>query len=104
MPDLREILEVQRAAFSAAMPEPLAVRRRVLDRTISGGVTLDDMIFHVSMESLPFGGVGPSGMGAYHGEFGFRTFSHARAIYQQARVDVAKLAGIRPPYRAKWRS
>jgi coniferyl-aldehyde dehydrogenase len=74
-------------------------RRRVLDRTISGGVTLDDVIFHVGMESLPFGGVGPSGMGAYHGEFGFRTFSHGRAVYQQARVDVAKLAGMKPPYR-----
>lgn len=78
-----------------------AERRRVLDRTISGGVTLDDVIFHVAMESLPFGGVGPSGMGAYHGEFGFKTFSHARAVYQQARVDVAKLAGMKPPYKRK---
>ena len=73
-------------------------RRRVLDTTISGGVTLDDVIFHISMEELPFGGIGPSGMGAYHGVEGFRTFSHAKAIYQQARVDVAKLAGLKPPY------
>jgi len=73
-------------------------RRRVLDRTISGGVTLDDVIFHVSMEELPFGGIGPSGMGAYHGVEGFRTFSHAKAVYKQARVDVAKLAGLKPPY------
>lgn len=73
-------------------------RRRVLDRTISGGVTLDDVVFHVSMEDLPFGGVGPSGMGSYHGVDGFRTFSHARAVFRQARFDVAKLAGLKPPY------
>ena len=75
-----------------------AERRRVLDRTISGGVTLDDVVFHVSMEDLPFGGVGPSGMGSYHGIDGFRTFSHAKAVFRQARIDVAKLAGLKPPY------
>ncbi len=73
-------------------------RRRVLDRTISGGVTLDDVVFHVSMEDLPFGGVGPSGMGSYHGVDGFRTFSHAKAVFKQARLDVAKIAGLKPPY------
>ena len=73
-------------------------RRRVMDRTISGGVTLDDVIFHVSMEDLPFGGVGPSGMGSYHGSDGFKTFSHARAVFKQAKLDVAKLAGLKPPY------
>jgi coniferyl-aldehyde dehydrogenase len=73
-------------------------RRRVMDRTISGGVTLDDVIFHVSQEELPFGGIGPSGMGAYHGEAGFRTFSHARSVYRQPRIDVAGLAGMKPPY------
>jgi len=78
-------------------------RRQVLDRTISGGVTLDDVIFHVSQEELPFGGIGPSGTGAYHGEAGFRTFSHARSIYRQPRLDVAKLAGMKPPYsKATW--
>jgi coniferyl-aldehyde dehydrogenase len=77
-----------------------AERRRVLDRTISGGVTLDDVVFHVGMEDLPFGGVGPSGMGSYHGIDGFRTFSHAKAIYKQARFDVAKLGGLKPPYGA----
>jgi coniferyl-aldehyde dehydrogenase len=75
-----------------------AERRDVLDRTIAGGVTLDDVIFHISMEELPFGGVGPSGMGAYHGRDGFKTFSHAKSVYQQARFDVAKLAGLKPPY------
>ena len=73
-------------------------RRRVMDRTISGGVTLDDVVFHVSMEDLPFGGVGPSGMGSYHGADGFKTFSHAKAVYKQAKLDVAKLAGLKPPY------
>ncbi len=73
-------------------------RRRVLDRTISGGVTVNDVIFHVSMEELPFGGIGPSGMGSYHGPDGFKTFSHAKAIYEQPKLDVAKLAGLKPPY------
>lgn len=75
-----------------------AERRRVLDRTISGGVSLDDTIFHVSMEELPFGGIGPSGMGAYHGETGFRTFSHAKSVFKQSRLNVAKLGGLMPPY------
>jgi coniferyl-aldehyde dehydrogenase len=80
-----------------------AERRRVLDRTHSGGVTIDDVLFHVSMEDLPFGGVGPSGMGSYHGHDGFKTFSHARAVFKQARVDVARLAGLKPPYGAATR-
>lgn len=75
-----------------------AERRRVLDRTISGGVSLDDTIFHVSMEELPFGGIGPSGMGAYHGEPGFRTFSHAKPVFKQSRLDVTGLGGLKPPY------
>ncbi|NCP22644.1 MAG: coniferyl aldehyde dehydrogenase [Erythrobacter sp.] len=72
--------------------------RRVLERTISGGVTVNDVVFHVSMEDLPFGGVGPSGMGSYHGIEGFREFSHARSVYSQTKIDVAKLAGLKPPY------
>jgi coniferyl-aldehyde dehydrogenase len=72
--------------------------QRVLERTISGGVTVNDVIFHVSMEDLPFGGVGPSGMGSYHGHDGFKTFSHAKSIYRQPKIDVAKLAGLKPPY------
>ncbi|MGX7926133.1 coniferyl aldehyde dehydrogenase [Tsuneonella sp. HG094] len=75
-------------------------RERVLTRTISGGVTVNDVVFHVSMEDLPFGGVGPSGMGSYHGPEGFREFSHARSVYSQSRLDVAKLGGIKPPYGA----
>ena len=73
-------------------------QERVLTRTISGGVTTNDVVFHVSMEDLPFGGVGPSGMGSYHAIEGFREFSHARAVYHQPKIDIAKLAGLKPPY------
>jgi coniferyl-aldehyde dehydrogenase len=73
-------------------------REQVLTRTISGGVTVNDVIFHVSMEDLPFGGTGPSGMGSYHGIEGFREFSHARSVYTQPKVDIAKLGGFKPPY------
>jgi coniferyl-aldehyde dehydrogenase len=72
---------------------------QVLNRTTSGGVTVNDVVMHVSMEDLPFGGVGPSGMGAYHGIDGFRTFSHAKAVFQQAKMDVTAM--MRPPYGEK---
>ena len=78
--------------------EDKAEQERVLTRTISGGVTTNDVVFHVSMEDLPFGGVGPSGMGSYHAIEGFREFSHARAVYHQPKIDIAKLAGMKPPY------
>jgi coniferyl-aldehyde dehydrogenase len=73
----------------------------VLDRTLSGGVTINDVIFHISAEDLPFGGVGPSGMGRYHGHDGFKEFSHARAVYSQPKLDLAGLAGFKPPYGTK---
>ena len=94
-------------AFVNARPRPLGLywfghdrteERAVLSRTLSGGVTINDVIFHNAMEDLPFGGIGPSGMGAYHGFDGFREFSHARAVYRQARFDVAALGGLKPPY------
>ena len=78
--------------------EDSAEREEVLTRTISGGVTVNDVIFHISMEDLPFGGTGPSGMGSYHGVEGFREFSHARSVYTQPRIDIAKLGGFKPPY------
>lgn len=78
--------------------EEEAEKRQVLDRTISGGATVNDVIFHISMEDLPFGGVGPSGMGSYHGFDGFKTFSHAKAVYHQPKINVSKLAGLMPPY------
>ncbi len=78
--------------------EDKSEQERVLTRTISGGVTTNDVIFHISMEELPFGGVGPSGMGSYHAIEGFREFSHARAVYHQPKIDIAKLGGFKPPY------
>jgi coniferyl-aldehyde dehydrogenase len=68
----------------------------VLSRTVSGGVTVNDVIMHISMEDLPFGGIGPSGMGAYHGIDGFKTFSHAKAVFRQSKRDITAM--LRPPY------
>jgi coniferyl-aldehyde dehydrogenase len=76
-----------------------AEQERVLTRTTSGGVSVNDVVMHVSMEDLPFGGIGPSGMGSYHGVDGFRTFSHAKAVFQQAKMDVTAM--MRPPYGEK---
>lgn len=81
--------------------EDAAERDMVLDNTTSGGVTVNDVIFHVAQEDLPFGGVGPSGMGAYHGHDGFKEFSHQKAIYTQTGNEI--LAMMRPPYGEKFR-
>lgn len=78
-----------------------AEENQVLNHTTSGGVTVNDVIMHISQEDLPFGGVGPSGMGSYHGYDGFKTFSHAKAVFKQSKVNVAELAGLRPPYGEK---
>ena len=67
-------------------------------RTTSGGMCINDVIMHIMQEDLPFGGVGPSGMGSYHGLEGFRTFSHAKSIYRQTGMNIGKLSGILPPY------
>ncbi|WP_372863142.1 coniferyl aldehyde dehydrogenase [Spongiibacter sp.] len=93
-----------------ARPRPLALyyfgkdaaeQRHILDHSISGAVTINDVIFHVSCEDLPFGGIGPSGMGNYHGVDGFRTFSHAKAVYKQSNINFQKLGGMLPPYGEK---
>lgn len=73
----------------------------VLKNTTSGGVTLNDVISHITQENLPFGGVGPSGMGSYHGYDGFKEFSHAKSIYKQTKLNLNKLAGLVPPYKSK---
>ncbi|MEM1229069.1 MAG: coniferyl aldehyde dehydrogenase [Pseudomonadota bacterium] len=78
-----------------------AEEEQVLSHTTSGGVTVNDVVMHVAQEDLPFGGVGPSGMGAYHGLDGFKTFSHAKAVFSQTKVPIAELAGLRPPYGEK---
>jgi acyl-CoA reductase-like NAD-dependent aldehyde dehydrogenase len=92
-------------AFINRRPRPLALYlfsndpatvQATLERTVSGGVTVNDTLLHCVQEELPFGGVGESGMGAYHGEAGFRTFSHAKAVFHQARFNGSGLT--RPPY------
>jgi coniferyl-aldehyde dehydrogenase len=75
-----------------------AEQELVLTNTTSGGVTINDVIFHVAMEDLPFGGIGPSGMGSYHGYDGFKEFSHARAVYSQLKKDIGPMKALRAPY------
>jgi coniferyl-aldehyde dehydrogenase len=92
-------------AYVNRRPRPLALywfgdsaahRDRVLQETIAGGVTINDACWHVAQENLPFGGVGASGSGAYHGEQGFRTFSKEKPILYQPRFDAFRV--LRPPY------
>jgi coniferyl-aldehyde dehydrogenase len=73
----------------------------VLTRTRAGGVTVNDTLFHIAQHNLPFGGVGPSGMGAYHGKTGFDTFSRLKPILRQARFNGVGL--LNPPYGARFR-
>ncbi len=77
-----------------------AERETVLTKTTSGGVSVNDVVMHVAQEDLPFGGVGPAGMGAYHGYDGFREFSHRRAVFHQMKKDIGPLVMMRPPYGA----
>src|SRR6266851_4487461 len=86
-------------------PRPLALyyfgedekqRDEVLNKTLSGGVSVNDTLLHVLIEELPFGGIGASGIGAYHGEIGFQTFSHRKGVFLQSRFNGAKF--LRPPF------
>lgn len=88
-----------------ARPRPLAlylmsfdgqIQDKVLKATHSGGVCLNETVFHVAADDAPFGGIGPSGMGHYHGEEGFRTFSHAKTVLKRGRLNTGKL--VHPPY------
>ncbi len=92
-------------AYVNARPRPLALyyfdrdgerARKVLSETTSGGACINDTLLHVGQEDLPFGGVGASGIGAYHGPEGFFTFSHKKAVFMQARLNSAGL--LNPPY------
>ena len=94
-------------AYVNARPRPLSLyyfdynSKRVdavLERTTSGGVTVNDTILHIAQNDLPFGGVGPSGMGSYHGYDGFQTFSKKKGIFLQSRFTTLGL--LRPPYSA----
>jgi len=75
----------------------------LLNHVQSGGVCINDITLHYVQEDLPFGGIGASGMGAYHGPEGFRNMSHARAIYSQTMIDVLPIIGARPPFGEKFR-
>jgi len=75
-----------------------AEQETVMAGTTAGGVTINDVVFHVAQEDLPFGGVGPSGMGSYHGRDGFLEFSHRKAIFTQLKNDIPQLKALRPPY------
>jgi coniferyl-aldehyde dehydrogenase len=92
-----------------ARPHPLAFyyfgrdgaqRRQALAQTIAGGVTVNDTLWHFAHQNLPFGGVGTSGTGAYHGEAGFLTFTHCKPVFTQPRLAAVKL--LYPPYGAKF--
>ena len=75
----------------------------LLSNVQSGGVCINDITLHYVQEDLPFGGIGASGMGSYHGPEGFRSMSHARAIYSQTMIDVLPIIGARPPFGEKFR-
>jgi acyl-CoA reductase-like NAD-dependent aldehyde dehydrogenase len=88
-----------------ARPRPLALYyfdrdegriERVLTHTVAGGVTINDTILHIAQDELPFGGVGPSGMGEYHGRAGFDSFSKRKSVFRQARFNAMGL--FKPPY------
>ena len=95
----------QAFAYINQRPRPLALyffgydkgeQNRVLNETHSGGVCLNDTLLHVAQDDLPFGGIGASGMGHYHGHEGFLTFSKAKGVLTKQRLNAAKL--IYPPY------
>jgi coniferyl-aldehyde dehydrogenase len=91
--------------FVNRRPRPLALyyfgadtgrRDEVLRKTISGGAAVNTTLFHFVAENLPFGGIGASGIGAYHGEFGFQTFSHRKGVFLQSRLNASRL--LHPPF------
>ncbi|WP_427454701.1 coniferyl aldehyde dehydrogenase [Litorimonas sp. WD9-15] len=79
--------------------EDKAKRDKVLSQSISGGVSINETAWHVVQEDIPFGGVGPSGMGAYHGEHGFKSFSHMKGVFIQSKFSQGK--NLFPPYTEK---
>jgi acyl-CoA reductase-like NAD-dependent aldehyde dehydrogenase len=92
-------------AYVQARPRPLALYyfsdsrhdiQRVLRETHAGGVTINDVILHIAQDALPFGGIGASGMGLYHGREGFLTFSKAKSVFRQSRVNAIGL--FNPPF------
>jgi coniferyl-aldehyde dehydrogenase len=76
-----------------------AARDEVLSRTVSGGVTINDCLVHFAQVNQPMGGVGASGTGTYHGEWGFRTFSKLKPVFYRSPYN--RFADLYPPYGAK---
>ncbi|MCG9964255.1 coniferyl aldehyde dehydrogenase [Shewanella cutis] len=73
-----------------------ANQQKILQQTHSGGVCINETVFHVAADDAPFGGIGPSGMGHYHGKEGFLTFSHAKTVLSRGRFNTGKF--VHPPY------
>jgi len=76
--------------------EDQAARDEVLHRTVSGGVTVNDCLFHFTQGHQPMGGVGASGTGAYHGEWGFNALSKLKPVFYRAKLN--RFADLYPPY------
>jgi aldehyde dehydrogenase (NAD+) len=102
----RSIDEV--APFIAARDKPLALYvfgrdgdriDAIIANTTAGGTCVNNTLIHFANQNLPFGGVGASGMGNYHGFHGFKAFSHERAVLRQGNIDVSKQ--VYPPYTSK---
>ena len=94
-----------------ARPKPLALYAftkkaaqvdTILNGTSAGGTLVNDVILHLANPNLPFGGVGESGLGSYHGVFGFKAFSHERSIMRQTRATMAPM--LAAPYNKKTRT
>ena len=93
-----------------ARPKPLALYAftkktatadKIIDKTSAGGTLVNDTILHLANPNLPFGGIGESGVGSYHGVFGFKAFSHERSVMRQTRASMVPL--MAPPYGSVFR-
>ena len=99
---LRIISDRPRPLAFYIFAEDRAQIARALDAVVAGGVSINETIMHVAQEELPFGGVGASGMGSYHGQAGFDTFSHLKSVFHQSRLNGLGL--LAPPYGARFKS
>ena len=97
---IRFVNERDKALALSVFSRSRHVIDRVIRKTASGGVCVNDVLTHAFVSSLPFGGVGPSGMGAYHGRWGFETFTHRKAVL--SRPAWYELIILYPPYR-RWK-
>jgi coniferyl-aldehyde dehydrogenase len=98
--DLDEVI-----SYINSKPRPLAlyicsfnksVQQKILLNTHAGGVCINEAAFHVAVDDLPFGGIGASGMGQYHGDEGFKTFSHGKSVFSRGKISLGSL--LFPPF------